>query len=1812
MDEPPSSPMGLEVIDVETPGGSSVTSQKEYTPILSFTPRHYQLELLETALEQNTTVCLQSGTEKTFLAVMLIKELSGSVRLRLEDGGKRTIFLVNSESYLSEYGNVIHTHTDLNVKEYRNSDKMISWDRTRWQDEIEHCHVAVMDSEIFLKLLQMSYVGLSMLNLLILDECHHTLQHLHPYHQIMLAFKQYPRDDRPRILGLTESILKGDFKPCALEEHIDMLETSLQSKAKIATNLTSISKYGTKPKEAVIVCRKYEDCIELVSKLSKLLTDGLDQLNQFEYSFKARDFEGELVDCKRDPVLPARQALMECLSTLRTIGPLGVKILIPMLVREILKLEKHEFLDVHLLFLQHATTQLRMVERICDNALREGGNFYDLKFLTPKVRRLLEVLSGFKPKEVSPEEKAQQSTNRERANKFASRRKAHRSHKDIKNPRWRPIVPEDQDEDEVSDEEEEEEEDEEDVGLQQTGRSTTNLCGIIFVEQRYTAVVMSRLFKKLSKRDPNLHFLLCSCIAMGSGRLGTTKKSAIQVQNQRRKHEEVLRKFRRREVNVLVATSSVEDGVELPRCNGCNLVVRFDRPTSYQSYMQSKAKARAPTSHYLMLIYEPDVQLFLGDVQCYQEFERVLNRKSKGKTQPQEEVLDLLVADKQMPAYIPKNEEGSPRASMTTAIQIINRYCAKLPSDVFTHLTASCKMKERKGDVSPEFQATLQLPINSPIRKPITGPWMKRKKWATMAVAVKAATILHKAGELNDYLQPMGKESILKATDNAFNHLFADGQTRPGTTKKRQYYDKEVAKCLQECLPQADQPCYLYSVDMSLASPLPDILNIRERRLHRPEETQQCFGIITSKQIPKVPGFPVYTRAGELAVSIMLESDEIRLSSSQIRRAQSFHGCMFSEVLRLDKPNLELNPEKSQANYLIVPLKEGPSGGPSVIDWSFLEKVSLSSGHLDQPTQLPDYSQSQFEFSTDILADAVVTPIYRNIDQPQRYFMADILYDLPVTSPFPSEKYETFVDYYFERYDIQISNFQQPLVDVDCMSSRLNLLTPRYLNHKGKALPISTGQNKKGNLQKKQYLVPELCYIYPIPASLWRKAVCLPSILYRLNALLIAEELRVQVAEEAGIGLKTLPQEYPYPNLSFGWEGLDLEALEKQEKEAEEEAARCEEDKDNAIHVEPKCNNNEQLKEMERAAELEVRTNKSEEHKVNEQLNSPSNSKGEQHSGGDMSVNSTIESKEIFDDGNFHLDDDGKDPQMCLGPSPTIILQSLTMSNSSDGFNLERLEMLGDSFLKQAVTAYLYCTYPHLDEGKLSFLRSKQVSNFNLYCLGDKKALAHKMQVSLFDPSINWLPPCLLVKESSRPVPKEETETDPDAGFVIDTWDPSTVEGVDDFDDDDFDSDQCWEENSDDFSDEEIDETKAECPDDFFAREEKDKEQWSFSVGDPDDVPGLTYTGAKTQDLGSVPQLPYEIHTQHSMSDKSIADCVEALIGCYLVSCGFRSALLIMAWMGLDVLPTIDGQSNKRNDQSSDLPAADLPVSCLYGYLKQPESPLLRSVPNAEDVLQHQLVGYDGFEKTINYRFRDRAYLLQAFTHSSYHRNSITDCYQRLEFLGDALLDYLITRHLYDHHTNLSPGALTDLRSALVNNTIFASLAVKFNFHKYFKAYTANMFQVIDNFVTFVDAKNEALGMDSQLKYSEMDGEQEESEDIEVPKALGDIFESVAGAIYLDSGMSLNAVWKVYYPMMKQQIEQYASDLPISPVRELLEMEPETARFGPPEKTIDGKTRVTVNVVGKGQFKGIGRNYHIAKATAARFALRHLKSQPKK
>ncbi len=92
------------------------------------------------------------------------------------------------------------------------------------------------------------------------------------------------------------------------------------------------------------------------------------------------------------------------------------------------------------------------------------------------------------------------------------------------------------------------------------------------------------------------------------------------------------------------------------------------------------------------------------------------------------------------------------------------------------------------------------------------------------------------------------------------------------------------------------------------------------------------------------------------------------------------------------------------------------------------------------------------------------------------------------------------------------------------------------------------------------------------------------------------------------------------------------------------------------------------------------------------------------------------ESKEIAifsgteDDGySFRFDSDPADLSSHRGPSPAVLLQALTMSNSNDAINLERLETVGDSFLKHAITSYLFSAHEGVHEGRLSHLRSKQV-----------------------------------------------------------------------------------------------------------------------------------------------------------------------------------------------------------------------------------------------------------------------------------------------------------------------------------------------------------------------------------------------------------------------------------------------------------------------------------------------------------------------
>ena len=130
---------------------------------------------------------------------------------------------------------------------------------------------------------------------------------------------------------------------------------------------------------------------------------------------------------------------------------------------------------------------------------------------------------------------------------------------------------------------------------------------------------------------------------------------------------------------------------------------------------------------------------------------------------------------------------------------------------------------------------------------------------------------------------------------------------------------------------------------------------------------------------------------------------------------------------------------------------------------------------------------------------------------------------------------------------------------------------------------------------------------------------------------------------------------------------------------------------------------------------------------------------------------------------------------------------------------------------------------------------------------------------------------------------------------------------------------------------------------------------------------------------------------------------------------------------------------------------------------------------------------YECMDK-LGYRFREDGLLRRALTHSSLavEQHRMGEDNERLEYLGDAVLEHLVSRHLYDTHPEMREGALTRLRSSLVCEEALAAAARR-------------------------------LGLGEFLLLSR--GE-EQCGGRKKDSILSDAFEAVLAAIYLDGGLA--------------------------------------------------------------------------------------------
>lgn len=81
----------------------------------------------------------------------------------------------------------------------------------------------------------------------------------------------------------------------------------------------------------------------------------------------------------------------------------------------------------------------------------------------------------------------------------------------------------------------------------------------------------------------------------------------------------------------------------------------------------------------------------------------------------------------------------------------------------------------------------------------------------------------------------------------------------------------------------------------------------------------------------KIPHFPVYTRSGEVTISIELKKSGFTLSLQMLELITRLHQYIFSHILRLEKPALEFKPTDADSAYCVLPLNVGKQGPDSEV-----------------------------------------------------------------------------------------------------------------------------------------------------------------------------------------------------------------------------------------------------------------------------------------------------------------------------------------------------------------------------------------------------------------------------------------------------------------------------------------------------------------------------------------------------------------------------------------------------------------------------------------------------------------------------------------------------------------------------------------------------------------------------------------------------------------------------------------------------------------------------------------------------------------
>lgn len=127
---------------------------------------------------------------------------------------------------------------------------------------------------------------------------------------------------------------------------------------------------------------------------------------------------------------------------------------------------------------------------------------------------------------------------------------------------------------------------------------------------------------------------------------------------------------------------------------------------------------------------------------------------------------------------------------------------------------------------------------------------------------------------------------------------------------------------------------------------------------------------------------------------------------------------------------------------------------------------------------------------------------------------------------------------------------------------------------------------------------------------------------------------------------------------------------------------------------------------------------------------------------------------------------------------------------------------------------------------------------------------------------------------------------------------------------------------------------------------------------------------------------------------------------------------------------------------------------------------------------------YENIEKNLCYTFKDKKILKTALTHTSYAHMHGVESNEKLEYLGDSILEFITSKYLYNNYTKLNEGEMTKVRATVVCEESLHQVAMKLEVGKYL---------ITSRGEGFGDVKNKAI--------------------------LADAVEAIIAAMYLDSNI---------------------------------------------------------------------------------------------